>query len=202
MKLRFLEYGSVILAPLTVKHATEDYLSWVMGERERRYRGAKAMPIVMDDVLRYIGNSLGPDRVVLAVEAEGRHVGNIALYPVDWVHRIVELSILIGADHHRKGYGRDAIIALVKHAFDGMNMERVWCESPNPAFNKLVEGLGFRKEGVKRSAFFLDGGRTDVTCWGLLAHEKADFLVQAGKRAKGVAAHNPGQGVVVEFKGG
>ena len=52
-----------------------------------------------------------------------------------------------------------------------MGLERVWAESPNPAFNGAVRSLGWTREGVKREAFLLDGNRVDIECWAVLRRE-------------------------------
>ena len=79
---------------------------------------------------------------------------------------------MIGArDTWGRGYGAEAIAAVTRHGFSAMGLHRIWAESPNPAFNRAVERLGWTHEGTKRAAFFVDGGFVDVECWGVLQTE-------------------------------
>jgi ribosomal-protein-alanine N-acetyltransferase len=170
----FIEGDLVILRPLCAADATPAYLSWLNDEEVLRFRGPKAFPSTMESLQRYIAGI--PDRgdLVLAVctKADGRHVGNIALNSINWLHRSAELSIMIGArDTWGKGYGKQAMALVTRHAFRNMGLNRIWAESPNPAFNGAVRSLGWVREGTKRQAFLLDGAYVDHECWSLLAAE-------------------------------
>ena len=189
--MKFLSDGNLDLTPLTNEHVSQEYLSWLNGEKERRWRGPKAFPSTQSDIYVYIGSARGHDRLILAIVGEKKHVGNIALYPIDWVHRTAEVSILIGAEHQRKRYGFRAIGLIAKHAFESMGLYRLWAESPNPAFGKLMERLGWSHEGTKREAFLLDGQRADVHCWGMLARDFIYFRPQAREGIQGVVPKNP-----------
>ena len=187
----FLSDSRVDLVPLTNNHVSPEYLSWLNGEEERRWRGPKAFPSIPSDIYTYISSARGYDRLILAIEAEKKHVGNIALYPIDWIHRNAELSILIGAPHQKNGHGLRAIGLITKHAFESMGLYRLWAESPNPAFGKLMVRLKWTYEGMKRRAFLLDGGRVDVHCWGLLASEAVDLRPKARKSDLSIVPKNP-----------
>ena len=200
--MTFLSDGLLDLVPLTNEHVTPEYLSWLNGERERRWRGPKAFPSILSDIYVYISSAKAHDRLILAIEIEKKHVGNIALYPIDWVHRNAELSILIGGLHQNKGYGSRAINLVTRHAFESMGMCRVWAESPNPAFGKLMVRLKWFYEGMKREAFLLDGLRVDIHCWGLLAKDAVDLRPKARKGDLSVVPKNPAQGGILKIKGG
>lgn len=63
----------------------------------------------------------------------------------------VELDILIGEkDEWSKGYGSDALLAMVNYAFTIQQAERVWLtpRSSNPRAIHVYEKVGFKHEGV------------------------------------------------------
>ncbi len=160
---------------LTRDDASEDYLRWLNDPDVLRYRGRKVYPSTMDDLIAYLDSIPARGDLVLAIceRESGRHVGNIALNSILWAHRSAELSIMLGArDVWGKGYAKEAIALLTRHGFDAMGLHRLWAESANPAFNAVVEGLGWVREGAKREAFLLDGAFVDYACWSLL---EADF---------------------------
>ena len=128
----------------------------------------------MADVHRYIESIPKRGDLVLAVceRTGGRHVGNIALNTIVPFHCSAELSIMIGArDVWGRGYGKESIALLARHGFSALGLNRIWAESPNPAFNAAVKGLGWTKEGIKRQAFRLDERFVDFECWSILSHE-------------------------------
>ncbi len=67
-----------------------------------------------------------------------------------------------------QGYAREGIELTSQFAFETLKLHRLWAESPNPAFNRAVEGLGWINEGIRRDAFKMPDGYEDLTCWSLL----------------------------------
>lgn len=170
----FLTGERLVLRPLVAADATRDYLAWLNDPDVLRYRAPKAFPTTMPQLREWIAALPGRGDLVLAIRTRrgDRHLGNIALNTILWVHRSAELSIMLGAaDARGRGYGREAIALLTAHGFASMGLNRIWAESPNPAFNRAVESLGWRREGVKREALLVDAKLCDVTCWSILARE-------------------------------
>lgn len=178
----FLAGPKVVLRPLLESDASAEYLSWLNDPLVLKHSSRKTFPTTMSDLKRYLGNIPASGDVVLAVceAATRRHVGNIALNSIVWPFGSAELSIMLGAkDIWGKGYARNAIELLTAHAFESMGLRRLWAESPNPAFNAVMDALGWTREGVKREAFLLDGKFVDFECWGLL---KGEYLA-AGRKS-------------------
>jgi RimJ/RimL family protein N-acetyltransferase len=170
----FLTGTKVFLRPLLPSDASADYLAWLNDPFVLRHSGRKAFPSTLTDLTNFLNQLSASDNVVLAVcEADTRrHVGNISLNTIVWPFGSAELSIMIGAkDIWGKGYGLEAVELLSVHAFASMGLRRLWAESPNPAFNAMMQKLGWVKEGVKREAFLLDGRYIDFQCWSLLKDE-------------------------------
>jgi len=179
----FLTGERVVLRALTRDDASAEYLAWLNDPAVLRYRGNKSYPSRMDDLLAYIESIPARGDLVLAVctAKDGRHIGNISLISIQWVHVSAELSIMLGArDIWGGGYGSEAMALITCHGFEAMGLHRLWAESPNPAFNAVVERQGWTREGVKREAFALDGKRIDFTCWSLLAPEYFAARAEAG----------------------
>jgi len=175
-KMAFVAGNRLYLRPLADSDATAEYLQWLNDPEVLRFRAPKAFPMTMASLRRWIESI--PDRgdLVLAIcETVGdRHIGNISLNSILWLHRHAELSIMIGArDLWGKGYGCEAITLLSRHGFGNLGLHRIWAESPNPAFTAAMRRLNWLHEGTKRQAFLLDGSFVDIECWGVLAHEFA-----------------------------
>lgn len=72
----------------------------------------------------------------------------------------VELDILIGDDQEwGKGYGTDALQAMIKYAFRNQNTERVFLTpyAYNSRAIHLYQKVGFKKEGILRHFDKIEG---------------------------------------------
>lgn len=173
-ELPFLQGKQIVLRPLGPADATDAYLAWLNDPAVLRFRTPKAYPTTRSQLKSWIEGLPARGDLVLAIrlKASDRHIGNISLNSIQWVHRSAELSIMIGArDVWSRGAGTEAIRLLSAHGFGSMGLHRLWAESPNPAFNKVMQKLGWTREGIKREAFLLDGRYVDFVCWSLLAKE-------------------------------
>jgi RimJ/RimL family protein N-acetyltransferase len=70
-------------------------------------------------------------RYPLAVETlEGKHIGNCTLYDVNIKIGEAQLGIMIGErDFWNRGYGTDAVTAMVDYAFQTANLKRIYLKT-------------------------------------------------------------------------
>ncbi len=100
-------------------------------------------------------------------------VGFVALFGLDR-DTGPELAVLVGdPDAWGRGVAREAERQACIHAFDGLHAHRINAEIPatNRAAQKVVTHLGFRREGVMRSAIRRGDETVDNELWGLLPDE-------------------------------
>ena len=120
--------------------------------------------------------SLAP-RFAVAELASDRLVGVVGHYVPHPVLEYLEVWYLIGAEDARgRGYGREAVRLLVGYLFATRSIERVGAsvDVENVASNRLAAGLGFRCEGMLRSALFHHGRWHDVNLYGITRSEWAE----------------------------
>ena len=101
-------------------------------------------------------------------------IGNLSLMDFQWTHRSAELGIVIGdKTHWNQGYGTEAISLLVKHAFDELNLHRVWLRvyDTNPGGMRCYEKVGFQHEGILREAVYTHGKYINMHVMSILRHE-------------------------------
>jgi RimJ/RimL family protein N-acetyltransferase len=137
----------------------------------------------MDDQLAWL-EALGAQRgrprdtLMFAIEslADGELLGVCGLCRIDWISATAELSLYVG-----KGlvYVEDRLApaaarTLIAHAFDELNLNRLWVEvfAFDEAKTALVEDLGFELEGTLREHRFHAGAYHDSLMYGLLSDER------------------------------
>ena len=102
-------------------------------------------------------------------------IGGIGLHKVNEFQATGEVGYWLGADYHRKGYGSEALEALLSFAFNQLDLRRLEAcvFVGNPSSGKLLEKYGFKLEGLKREAVRCkaDGQIKDEFMYGLLRNE-------------------------------
>src|SRR5262249_24202736 len=106
--------------------------------------------------------------------ADNSLCGLIYLREIDWISRNACLGMMIGRrEKQGKGLGRSALNLILYHAFNILNLERIYLyvvEYNDPA-RRLYESTGFRYEGALRQHVTLEGRKYDLLPMGLLRSE-------------------------------
>lgn len=88
-------------------------------------------------------------------------------------HKRAEIGYWIGREHWGQGFATEAAGALLDHAFESLDIERV--QAIHFAMNKASEGvikkLGLRREGTMRARTIRFGVTHDDVIWGLTRGE-------------------------------
>ena len=103
----------------------------------------------------------------------GRLLGTCTLYDIDRAHQRAEVGFILGAPAWGAGHMTEALTALLDHAFDGLGLNRVEADTDprNQAAIRLLQRLGFQREGLLRERWVTPGGRSDAAFYGLLRGE-------------------------------
>jgi ribosomal-protein-alanine N-acetyltransferase len=80
----------------------------------------------------------------------------------------------IGAPYARKGYMREAVTALVHHAFTALDLSRLEsaCLPENAASRGVLEKCGFKYEGVAQSYLQINGRWRNHVLYANLRHDR------------------------------
>lgn len=101
----------------------------------------------------YPGQSLqgnNHNKVHYAIILKGKLIGDIVLDHIAWRSGDAELKVRIGCKSlWNQGYGTDAVLTILDHAFDRMNLSRVYLRvySKNIRALRCYQKAGFKKEG-------------------------------------------------------
>lgn len=86
---------------------------------------------------------------------------------------VSEIGYLIGRSLWGQGYGREAVARVLDHGFDRPGQRRVYADvdPENASSIRLLERLGFVREGHLREEWETHIGVRDTILYGLLARE-------------------------------
>ena len=84
------------------------------------------------------------------------------------------LGYWVGAVHARQGYMREAIRAVVHHAFTELDLSRIEaaCLPENAASRGVLEGAGFKYEGVAQAYLQIGGRWRNHVLYANLRHDR------------------------------
>lgn len=106
-------------------------------------------------------------------------VGLVTLINIDWKNRCADHGIkLANADFRGKNIGRDAVMAIMRYAFDELQMHRLdSCRfEDNVASERLYTKCGWKVEGCKRQCIYKKGSYRDLILTGILASEYYELI--------------------------
>jgi RimJ/RimL family protein N-acetyltransferase len=94
---------------------------------------------------------------------------------IDLANRRAELGFALGRNHWGQGFMAAALPAVLEFAFNTMELHRVYADTDprNDASIRVLERLGFRREGVLREHYLVQGEPQDAIMYGLLRSEWA-----------------------------
>lgn len=133
---------------------------------------------ITTDKLRYnMSRSFGYDPMNLMIDNEkGVPIGTIQLYDFNEQDKSCKLGIRIGdRAYWSKGYGKDAVVAILEYAFMKIDIYRVTLkvyEYNERAVNCYLK-CGFQYEGRTRQSAYIDGKFYDEIIMGAL---KSDYV--------------------------
>jgi len=177
MKNPFLIGERIYLRGVEKSDLSGEYFQWLNDYEVTRFLESGVFPNSQEAMEAYYqARVTSSNEVFLAIvlKENDRHIGNLKLGPVNWIHRFAELGILVGAkDCWNKGYGTEATVLLMDYAFKRLNLNKVTLGviAENEAAVRVYERIGFVKEGRITEYYLIDGRYRDKIVMGLTAKQ-------------------------------
>lgn len=113
------------------------------------------------------------NHLLLVFKRKGdQEIVGYALIRMDFKSEIFELRRIVISEKGN-GYGREAMEALLKYAFEERNMNRFWLDvyPDNTIGIKLYESFGMHRDGVLRQNYKAERGYLDQIIYSMLKSE-------------------------------
>jgi len=106
----------------------------------------------------------------IELAASATLLGIVSLHRIDWLRHSAGIGYWIRRSHFGRGFATEACEGVLGHAFDGLRLNRVEAliALANKPSQRVVEKLGFTREGVAREAELIDGEFLDHYQYSLL----------------------------------
>jgi len=91
-------------------------------------------------------------------------------------HERAEIGFAVARSQWGRGLASEAVAELIAFAFERLQLHRLEADTEprNERSLRLLERLGFRREGHLRERYYVDGERQDTVLLGLLRTEWAE----------------------------
>lgn len=121
-------------------------------------------------------------RWIIADIASDQMIGTCALYDINPTHARAALGYALMPEHWGKGLATEAASLAMSYGFLELGLHRIEADTEpnNLRSNKVLERLGFQREGLLRERFMHPAGIQDSLIFGLLKPEWLAYLKQQG----------------------
>ena len=112
-------------------------------------------------------------RLGITLRETGELIGNASLHHFVDASRRCELGYALARAHWGRGYVSEAVEALLDHGFRVLDLNRVEADIDprNEASQRVLEKLGFRREGYMPERWIVKGEPADTAFYGLLRRD-------------------------------
>lgn len=106
-------------------------------------------------------------------QSSGHLIGSCGLEQCDGTGRHYVFGYCLHRDWWGRGFGQEAARALVQFGFDRLQAHRLWAHVflGNSASVRILEGLGFRREGLALQSLYVRNAWHDILTFGQLRSE-------------------------------
>ena len=168
-----LRGNRVELSPVQIQDVNDQYLLWLNDVEVNKFLETRWISQTLETVVAHIEKVSSSSTEVLlkiVIAAEGMHIGNIKIGPIDVNNKSAELSYFIGdKSFWGKGYATEAINLCVDYCFETLGLHKVQagCFEKNIGSHKALLKSGFELEGRLRQRILdIDGDRQDHLWFG------------------------------------
>ena len=167
-----------VLRSFNIEDVTEVYMGWLNDPEVTRFLEIRLHTQTAQTAEAYIKSFyLGAEKYLWGIYTnnEGKLIGTASLYEINLFHRCAEIGLMIGDKAHwGTTASTEAIRLICRFAFEQLRLRRLTAGTyaVNTGINFTLRRLGFFREGVMRSGYYLSSEKfTDGFRWGLLQEE-------------------------------
>lgn len=171
---RIIEGDCIYLRNVRMNDVTEKYYQWLNCPETNQYLESRYTPQSLESISNYIKTmNSKEDEPFFAIcwKNNQKHIGNIKLGPVNWIHKRADIGLLIGEKKYwRRGVATEAIRLVGNYAFKNLNLNKLTagCHVKNIGSVRAFQKAGFTIEGERKKHSFVDGEYLDTVLLGLL----------------------------------
>lgn len=176
MKNPFIVGEKIYLRALEAEDV-KNYYHWLNDPEVTKYTSHGIFPVTREEEEKWYSEvAKSKNTIVLAIvdKKTDTHIGNCTIQNINWTNRHAEYAVIIGEKKFwRKGIGTEVAKLLIEHAFNRLNLNKVWLgvNTQNKGAVRSFEKAGFVREGILRQEIYRNGRYYDVVRMSILKQE-------------------------------
>lgn len=179
--------------------------AWRQQERIQRFNPLDDLSLEMlTERLAKLSSDLSDRKAEMyrwMVEQNGVTIGSVSFKPVSWQMGHGEIGYGISEPEHGKGLGTAAVRLLVEKIFAETDIHKLFAyvSAENVASCRILERLGFRREGYLRDHYVIQGRRVDEVFYAILRHEFCHSLLKPSQLSTPFKMSSDEQSQLIEY---
>lgn len=170
----------IIIKPISEDEINESYVSWLNDPKINKFLEVRHKKQSIETIIDYINglrSKIGCELFAIFTKKEHLYVGTLGLTDYNPNNGYAVYGLMIGdtkAQMLGLGFGGEATILIIEYLFQNPKIRKIWngVVADNNQSWKLLEFLGFQREGVQREHVTLSSGEIrDVYMYGILRKE-------------------------------
>ncbi len=176
-KSYYIEGKQIYLREVRLSDVNEHYYTWLNDSKVNQYLETRFFPRSIQNIEQFVKYMDGKSNEVLFAicdKTNDKHIGNIKIGPINWIHRFGDVSLLIGEKAYwGKGIATEAIRLVTAFGFQNLNLHKIkaGCYADNLGSKNAFLKVGYKIEGTLRKQFFSNGEYQDSYILGILNDE-------------------------------
>ncbi|KAJ8543220.1 hypothetical protein K7X08_005743 [Anisodus acutangulus] len=166
------EYSDITLRLLDLTDF-DDFMEWFADDNVNKFTSTDTFTTSKEGAMRYIVDVVIPHPWFRAICLNGKPIGSIAVTPFDESDRFKsEIEYELSSKYWGKGIATKAVKMVVAAVFmEWPHLERLEAvvDIDNLGSQRVLEKVGFTKEGVLRKCYLLNGKARDMVMYSLLS---------------------------------
>ncbi|WP_267640760.1 GNAT family N-acetyltransferase [Haloarchaeobius amylolyticus] len=158
------------LALRSVEPSDLDFLRHHQNDPAMRGSLTRSFPQTIADAESFLDSVTVRENLAFVAIHAGERVGFVALFDVEHVPGRARLGYWVVPEHQGEGYATEMVDLVVEYAFDELRLHKVTADTlaANEASQRVLEKLGFDREGVLREHEYIDGSFVDSHLYAIL----------------------------------
>ncbi|KAA0549860.1 GNAT family N-acetyltransferase [Bacillus sp. BGMRC 2118] len=175
-----IETERLILRQIT-NYDAEDILSYLSDYNVMKYYGMEPFSSIEDalEEISWYESIVEKNTGIrwgITLKGQGRVIGSCGFLNIVTQHYRSEIGFELSKDYWGQGIASEAVEAVIRYGFEQFNFQRIQAliEPLNHPSQKMVERLGFVKEGLLRNYEYTCGKFDDLLLYSLLLQDFHD----------------------------